>query len=201
MSSDVPLEQGDVSVARHAGKHGEESLRVHLPVWAQRRSGHAPGTRFGALGAALLLGPDHPEVAFALANLSADLRRQGDWEAARTSAERALAIQNDQLDPNSPEIATSTYQLGRALLGLGEATEALPHLERSVAIYDAQAGTQQLEATARHWLARAIVEADGNRTRARELAERALAQLEEGGDVWQEERSELATWIGAQRWP
>jgi hypothetical protein len=70
-----------------------------------------------------------------------------------------------------------------AHLHLSEARprDALPLLERAVVLYDAHEGEQLGEAHAHYYLARALVDSDGDRPRALALARTALDEYREGG--------------------
>src|SRR5690349_6174983 len=65
------------------------------------------------------LGPDHPEVARCLANLSALYWRRGAAAEARPLAERALSIAEAALGPDDPKTALARRNL--ALMTAGDA--------------------------------------------------------------------------------
>src|SRR4051794_3086181 len=67
------------------------------------------------------LGPDHPEVARCLANLSALYWRRGAAAEARPLAERALSIAEATLGPDDPKTALARRNL--ALMTAGDAPE------------------------------------------------------------------------------
>ena len=56
---------------------------------------------------------EHPQVAVALNQLAQVLCFLGDFPLARSTAERAVKINEAVLGPQHPEVATSLYQLAR----------------------------------------------------------------------------------------
>src|SRR5262249_8413696 len=81
-----------------------------------------------------LRGPDHPETALALLNLSAQFTAQGRLGEALPLAQRALAIDEKALGPDHLTVAMILGNVGAIHFELGRFDDARPFLERALAI-------------------------------------------------------------------
>ena len=101
---------------------------------------------------------------------------QGDAATAIEFHERAIANLERSRPPDHPELAQALCNLGHAELVSDRAKAAVSHFDRCVAIFEGHEGAQPGEARARLFLAKALLAARGDRTRALELARAAKAQ-------------------------
>ena len=99
----------------------------------------------------------------------------GERAKARELETRALAMRERALGPDHPSVAMSLLGAARGQVADGDNGAALRLLERALAIYELRDGTQDGELEADYDLAVALDATGGDRTRARALAERALA--------------------------
>jgi tetratricopeptide (TPR) repeat protein len=76
-------------------------------------------------------GPQHPEVAYAHANMAEVLRMRGDYASALEHAGKALAIWEGAPGTNQSLIAVAHETLGAVLVEQGKMKEALAQLERA----------------------------------------------------------------------
>jgi tetratricopeptide (TPR) repeat protein len=80
------------------------------------------------------LGPDHPETAVVLNNLSALYRAQGQYAQAETLCKRSLAIREKALGPNHPDVAKSLENLARIYQNTGRSKDAEALKDRAAGI-------------------------------------------------------------------
>ncbi len=144
------------------------------------------------------LGPEHPDVAISIYNIANVHRELGQPEEAKRMHERALAIREKAFGPDHPDVARSHAGLGHLALERGDYAEAQRRFERAVAIFDAHAGEQEAEPSARFGLAKALWATKADPARA--LAEAAKARdgfaaLGPAADVM---RTEIDAWLRAR---
>jgi tetratricopeptide (TPR) repeat protein len=133
-----------------------------------------------------LRGPDHPNVAsYALDRAEALIALKRPAEAAQLAA-RAVAVYRKAGGSKEP-LARAESMLGWALLDGGAPRDALEAFGRALAWQEAHAGDVRpvLLAGSRFGLARALVATHGDRARAKQLAEQALAGYVTMGDAAQ----------------
>ncbi|MFO0635560.1 MAG: serine/threonine-protein kinase [Nannocystaceae bacterium] len=118
------------------------------------------------------LEPDHPDLAMSRANLALVYAADGELERADQVYAEVSASLERTLGPQHPEFAQSLVHRAQNLVQLKRPQEALPLLERAKTIFDAHPGNQADELIGAMALARALVATDGDRARARALAER-----------------------------
>jgi tetratricopeptide (TPR) repeat protein/tRNA A-37 threonylcarbamoyl transferase component Bud32 len=124
-----------------------------------------------------LLGSAHPQVAYTLMILARVDSELGRFTRALAHAQEAVRILQNTIDERSPQLTHALVEVGRAQLGLHAAHNALPILKRAVELRrDGDAAPSEM-AEAEFLLARALWET-GERARAHELADQALARLE-----------------------
>ena len=87
-------------------------------------------------------GPNHPDVAVSLNNLTSVLGKTGAYAEARALSERALAIQEKALGPEHPGVALSLNNLAAVLVGTGAYAEARALSERALAIQEKALGPE-----------------------------------------------------------
>ncbi|MCH8041250.1 MAG: CHAT domain-containing protein [Nitrospinae bacterium] len=88
------------------------------------------------------LGPDHPDVAFALNVLGLLYHDLGDYAQAEPLYRRALAIDEKTLSPEHPVVAVSLNNLGLLYDATGGYTQAEPLFHRSLAIWEQALGSE-----------------------------------------------------------
>jgi len=122
------------------------------------------------------LGPDHPGRSLMLINLGDVARAQGRPAESLTLHTRALALDEHALGPTHPDLSYSLTGIGLAELLLDHPDRAVAALERALAVRG-EIGDRSEVGELRFGLARALVASGGDRTRARALAEQAVADL------------------------
>jgi tetratricopeptide (TPR) repeat protein len=120
------------------------------------------------------LDPGHPNLATSMGNLGLIHIHEGEFAKAKGLLERALVIKEASLGADHPSLVHTLTNLSRAEFELGEPGPALEHAERSLAICEANDANEEQFAETRLAVARALWAGDGDRTRARELAEQSL---------------------------
>ncbi|MFC5862762.1 tetratricopeptide repeat protein [Acidicapsa dinghuensis] len=89
-----------------------------------------------------LNGPDSPEAAEALLDISKLRMDQARFDEAEQLARQALAIDNKQLPPSHPARAKAISVLGMVLEDQGKYSEAIPILQQAVALQSAPGGVE-----------------------------------------------------------
>jgi tetratricopeptide (TPR) repeat protein len=103
---------------------------------------------------------------------------QGDFEGALASFRRALALREKALRPDHPDLLVPLAGVGQCLVALNRPREAVPFLQRALRLPATSADLDLAPADAQFELARALDASPRERTRARGLAEKALATFE-----------------------
>ena len=88
------------------------------------------------------LGPDHPDVAFALNVLGLLYHDLGDYAQAEPLYRRALAIDEKTLSPEHPVVAVSLNNLGLLYDATGDYAQAEPLYRRALAIWEQALGSE-----------------------------------------------------------
>jgi tetratricopeptide (TPR) repeat protein len=148
---------GNIAIAEHDLEQARDYLQRALAIREQ------------------VQGAEHPDVAGTLVSLAEVAYEEHDYAASVAHHERALAMFERTVGLEHPNVAFSLIGLGKVLLADGKAYSAVVQLERALAIRSGDDADPNLLAEAQFWLARALWEADGDRQRARELAEAARA--------------------------
>ncbi|MDI1449896.1 serine/threonine-protein kinase [Polyangium sp. 6x1] len=91
------------------------------------------------------LGPDHFELAAALADAGRVLRERGERARARSTFERALAIQERSLGPDHPQVATTLRFLADLDGREGHFDDAITRLTRTLVIQERALGPAHLD--------------------------------------------------------
>jgi eukaryotic-like serine/threonine-protein kinase len=141
------------------------------------------------------LGPEHPDVAVTLDNLALVHHAGGSHAEARSLLERALAIQEAALGPEHPNVAFSLVGLGNVALAQHRASDAVPLVERAVRLREVGESLPDDLAAARFALARALWEADLQRSRAIAIAKQARDAYRDAGESHVTELAEVDTWL------
>jgi tetratricopeptide (TPR) repeat protein len=119
-------------------------------------------------------GPDHPNVAIALDNLTAFHWAQGRYDEAEALYKRALAIDEKALGPDHPSVGTHLNNLALLYWGQGRYDEAEPLMQRALAIHEKALGSDHPDVgTDLNALAR-LYQAQGHYPDAEPLYKRAL---------------------------
>jgi serine/threonine-protein kinase len=121
------------------------------------------------------LGAEHPLVGTFVSNRGEILARLGRHAEARAAFERALAVEQPAYGPDSPNLAYPLAGIGDSFLAVREPKLAVAPLERALRIREAGETNRALVAEVAFSLARALWEAGGSRTRAKNLAVHARA--------------------------
>jgi len=132
------------------------------------------------------LGAGHPEVALLRANIGSLMVEQGQFAAAEAELRRSLADLEAGLGAEHADLADPLLGLAELLLRDGREGEAVAPAERAYGLL-----TGEARAPAAFALARALVAAGGERTRAAALAREAQAAWPTGGA----ERAEVDRWL------
>jgi eukaryotic-like serine/threonine-protein kinase len=131
--------------------------------------------------AARIFAPDHWLLARARVTLCRVLVDTGRDEAPASCA-RALAASSLAFPSGHPLVAEAQALVGEAELLAGRAEAAVPPLEAALAYLEPRHGDVLVRALARFALARALVDAGGDRARADTLTRAARADLAAIGD-------------------
>ncbi|MFN0149447.1 MAG: tetratricopeptide repeat protein [bacterium] len=86
--------------------------------------------------------PNHPDLAKSLRALGFLQMQAGEFDAARTSLERALAIGEASQGPEHPDVASTLHTLGGLYAETGAPADAKPLFERALAIRQAAFGSE-----------------------------------------------------------
>ena len=116
----------------------------------------------------------HPNIAVSLNNLAALLREQGDYAAAKTLYEQALAICKEVQGERHPDTATSLNNLGELLQDQGDLAGAKVLLEQALAIRKAVLGERHRDTAVSLNNLAALLEALGDYAAAKPLLEQAV---------------------------
>jgi tetratricopeptide (TPR) repeat protein len=155
----------------------------------------AAGRRALAINEAAL-GPDHPDLGYALTNIGNSLLRLGRAGESRPFYERSVDLRRRDPDVDPRQLAFSLTGLGRASIALGDPS-AVATLRRAVALRSKGDVDQPLLAESRYHLARALWAFGGSRQEARMLAEQAAADIAQAGGRPTRLRREIDAWIAA----
>jgi tetratricopeptide (TPR) repeat protein len=118
-------------------------------------------------------------LAMHLDGMGALAQAQGEYEQARRSHARALAIREKALGPEHPDVATSINNLGIVAQLQGEHASARELFARALAIREQALGPEHPDVATSINNLGIMAHSQGEHERARELLERALAILEE----------------------
>ncbi len=141
-------------------------------------------------------GRQHPWVANTLYNLGLVAKASANPEVARRHFVAALGIWEKAYGADHYLVGHALTGLGQALIDLGRPTAALQPLERALAIRE-RAGTEPaLLASTRYTLARALVGAGEDRSRATSLAREARDGFRAAADAAGE--AEVDKWLAGQ---
>ena len=94
-----------------------------------------------------VFGPDHPELAISLMNLSVALRSSGDHEAAAEVQERGLAMFARAHGPDHPMLVKGTTSLGQVLIEIGRTDEGVAKVEEALALGEKALGPDHIGLT------------------------------------------------------
>ncbi len=90
-------------------------------------------------------GPDHPEIAIALAALSELVMRKGDLAEGMALAVRAYEMDKRIFGPNHPSTAKSLFNVAHALADQGEYEKAAERIESTISILQAALGPEHID--------------------------------------------------------
>ena len=139
-------------------------------------------------------GPSNVTVALTLSNRGEYLAGLGRTEEALATFRESLARWHLQVHPDDQYLAYPLTGMGEALFALGQRSEARAALEQAWRIRKASAGDPAERGDTAFALAQALW-AEGERTRALELAKAARRDYEERAMVRKQGAHEVATWI------
>jgi eukaryotic-like serine/threonine-protein kinase len=136
-------------------------------------------------------GPESAETAGAHRDVARTLATMGKYSDALVDSQQDVAIL-EKNGKGNPRLPGAQIQLAEIHLALGHAAAALPIAERGVANELAQGSDADRDelATGRFALARALWDTNGDRARARSLAEQAMEGQDDAG-----KRAEIAGWL------
>jgi tetratricopeptide (TPR) repeat protein len=128
-----------------------------------------------------LLGPEHPDVALADANLAVLENKRGRHVEALAALDRAIAIQEKALGPGHFQVAATSYNIAAAALLAKNYERAEPAAARAEAYFAQHAPGSLRQLYAMNLHAKAL-SGQGHFTAALALAERTLAMASAGDD-------------------
>src|SRR5436190_1454768 len=124
------------------------------------------------------LGPDHPDVATALANLALSYQSKRDYARAEPLLQRALAIHEKALGPEHPDVASTLNSLAGLYRTRGDYAHAEPLYQRALAIYEKRLGPNDPNVASILTNLAILYQSRGDYARAEPLHQRALAIFE-----------------------
>jgi tetratricopeptide (TPR) repeat protein/predicted Ser/Thr protein kinase len=136
-------------------------------------------------------GPESADTAGARRDVARTLVAMGKYADALVESQQDVAIL-EKVGKDNPRLPGAQIQLAHIHLALGHPAVALPIAERGLANELAQGTDADRDelATGRFVLARALWDTNGDRARARSLAEQAVEGQDDGGT-----RAEIARWL------
>lgn len=140
------------------------------------------------------LGDAHPFIAITHVNLADIELASNDPRAALVHFEAARDVWAQTHGPDHPDHAYALTGIGRAYMDMGQPQSAVEPLTRAVQLRNPDTVEPRMAASSRFILARAMMEADVDRPRAREIALEAK-QLFESVDGTREPVDEVAQWL------
>jgi len=144
------------------------------------------------------IGADSWHFAWATYWLGEAHLRRGELKTALAYANRALAVATKLLDAQHTDLAYPLLTEGKARLAGGAPSAAIPPLERSLALRDSAAVAPCRKAESAFALARALVAAGRDRSRALELGRRAAELFRKQGKGYEGELREVEKWLAEQ---
>ena len=139
-------------------------------------------------------GPDHPQVAISLLNLSSLEKRAEDYQAALDASRRAGEILTASFGTDHPLYAYAANNTGVFLMETGQAAQGIVHLEKALAIRLAAESDPVLIAVTRFNLGRAQWEA-GQRQLGRRNVAGAERELVAAGDLAADDLAAVREWL------
>jgi tetratricopeptide (TPR) repeat protein len=88
------------------------------------------------------LGPDHPQVGWALNNLGLVERERGNHEAARDYFQQSVEVAEKAHGPDHADVATQLKNMAVEMHILGDSEAAIPEMERALAIREKVYGSE-----------------------------------------------------------
>jgi tetratricopeptide (TPR) repeat protein len=141
-------------------------------------------------------GPGSLHAAFALNNRGEFLNQLGRHEEALASCKQAIAEVEAVVGPENAFVGEPLTGSGMALVGLHRPREAVPLLTRALDIRERLEPNPGPRADTRFTLARALWDANGDRTRARALATAARVEYQQMHNADRQIRS-VDDWLAA----
>jgi serine/threonine-protein kinase len=143
-----------------------------------------------------LFGDDHPKVAIALSNRANALKDLGRYDDALALHQEALRIREAKHGVDHPDLAYTLTGTAELLLAMGRPADAIAPAERAIALREPIDPHAGLTATAYFTAAKARWDADEDRARAIELAQKAWVAYasSDTGDP-DETRAEIVAWL------
>ena len=139
-------------------------------------------------------GPDHPQVAISLLNLSSLEKQAGDFQAALDASRRAGEILTAAFGTDHPLYAYAANNTGVFLMETDQAAQGVVHLEKALTIRLETEADPVLVAVTRFNLGRARWEA-GLRERGRRDVVEAERELVAAGELAEEDLIATREWL------
>jgi tetratricopeptide (TPR) repeat protein len=143
------------------------------------------------------LGAEHPEMATALSNRGEIMNALGRYRDARRSFESARILLERELGLEGRNLGYVLTGIGESYLGERDPLSALAPLERAWKIREAKETAPEQQGETRFALARALWDAERDRSRAGLLAQGARERYARAGD--QAKVDEVDAWITSRR--
>jgi tetratricopeptide (TPR) repeat protein len=139
-------------------------------------------------------GPQHPQIAISLLNLSSLEKQTGDYRAALDASQRAGEILTASVGTEHPLYAYAANNTGVFLMETDQAAQGIPHLEKALAIRIAADTDPVLIAVTRFNLGRVRWEA-GQRELGRRSVSEAERELIDIGEMGEEDLEAVREWL------
>jgi tetratricopeptide (TPR) repeat protein/tRNA A-37 threonylcarbamoyl transferase component Bud32 len=193
--------QQAMEIWKHA--HGEESERMAV-AWgllgtiARARKQPEVSVEHQAKSEAIMrkvFGDEHPRVAQTMSNRALALLDLARYDEALAVQKEALRIREATHGPDHPDVAYTLCGTAEVLVAMGRAKEAVPLAERAVALREKIEVTPGVMAVAYYIAAQARWEANDDRERAIELAQKAYRAHGKATTGDPDRQADIAKWL------
>jgi serine/threonine-protein kinase len=178
----TPLEPVVEALAESAGDEVTRGIALHSLAVLLQETGRYPEAWEKATRALALrekaLGPEHPDVASSLQQLSSIAWWMGKYPQALEQAERALALKTKALGPEHPEVAKAMKTAAAALRDLGRYEEARQRFAQVLALQEKILGPEHPDVAGALSNMSVVLTDLGRFEEARQYSERSLVLKE-----------------------
>ncbi len=153
-------------------------LAYHLHTLHWQNGSYYTALKYGEINLKLntiIYGENHLEVAASYSNLALIYQNLGDLPRAKSEMEKAISIQEAQLDPQHLSLATLYSNLATIYKALGDLPRAKTEMEKAISIKETQLEPQHLSLATSYSNLATIYQALGDLPRAKTEMEKAIS--------------------------